>query len=845
MLKVSLKNLWSHKRRLVGTVLAVVIGVAFLAGTLVLGETLERNFDDLITEANAGSDAVVRNETQLDSDYAPAAALVDAALVDDVLAVDGVAAAEGTIDGFGRIHGRAGEGLGGNGPPTLASSWIEDPELNPFRIVEGRPPEGPEEIVINRGTAEDGDLAVGDTTIVETPDPVNATIVGISTFGDTDGLGETTWTAFDLESAQQLLTGQTDSVNSIVVAAEDGVSSEDLRDRIGTALGSDVEAITGAELADERTQGIAETFLNGLRMFLVVFAGIALVVATLSITNTFSVTVVQRTRELALLRAVGASRRQVRASVTLEALALGVVASAIGVVVGLGVAGGLKGMFDAFGFSLPAGGLEINPTALIAGLVAGVVATVIAAQSAARRASRLAPVAAMRETSAEAPTIGARRRVAGMVVLASGLAASIGAAVAGSIIVGGVGGLAVLVGALMLAPIALMPVAGVMGGVLGRARGVNGMMATQNARRNPRRSAATATAMVVGVAVVTLFTVFVASFQASLTEQMEDDFGADLAVTTPSFGGQQLTPTAVDEVSALDEVDVAAGLGGGPVSIDGDTSTVTASEPAVLADAAQLDVVDGDFESLGETDIAVDESRATDEGLRVGSSLDMTFIDGATETVTVEAIYQDNSMVGSLVVPNALWTEHTAQPTLRGVLVSLAGGVTEGEARSTMEPIAESIGGDVQNAEEFASTTAEAFDMLLAIVYVLLALAVIIALLGIGNTLSLAVHERRRELGLLRAIGQTRRQVRSTMRLESVIVSVFGTILGLALGAFLGWALFATVSASYDDIGNTVAVPVVQLVVITVLGALAGVIAARRPARRAAKIPILEAIASE
>jgi putative ABC transport system permease protein len=846
LLGISVASVWARKRRLMGTAVAVVLGVAFLTGTLVLGDTLSANFDRLFAEVSAGTDVVVRNDTAIDTEEGPddARGPVDESLVDTVRGVDGVRSAEGQVVGYGALIGEDGDAIGGNGPPRLAGSWITTPDLNPYKLAEGRAPEGPDEVVVNRGAADDGGLALGDTTTVQVPQPVEVTIVGIATFGDTDGLGETTWTAFDLVSAQELLTGQPDQVNSIVVAADDGVSSDELRQRIDAALPDGVEAITGAQLADERTEGIAQTFLSGLRMGLVTFAGIALVVATLSIANTFSVTVAQRTRELALLRAVGASKRQVRTSVSIEALALGVVASAVGLVAGLGIAGGLKGLFDAFGFALPAGGLTIKTTSLVIGLVAGVIATFVAAQSAARRASRLAPVAALRDTSAEARDISTRRRVTGLVVLSLGAVATVLGALAGSVLLSGVAALGVLVGALLLAPIALGPVAAVLGGGLRRLRGVNGMMATQNARRNPRRSSATAMALVVGVAVVTLFTVFVTSFQATLTDQMTEDFGADLAVTTPSFGGGRLAPTAVDEIADLDEVDVAAGLGGGPVSIDGDTTNVTASDPVKVAEAAQLDVLDGSIGSLGDQGIAVGESRAEDDGLSVGSTVDMTFIDGSTEPVTVEAIYDDNSMVGGLLVPESLWAAHTEQPTLSSILMTLPSGVSEADARRAIEPIAERLGGEVQDAEEFASTTAEAFDLLLGVVYALLALAVIIALLGIANTLSLAVHERRRELGLLRAVGQTRRQVRSTMRLESVIVSVFGTTLGLVLGAFLGWSLFSTVADGLST-DTRFAFPVVQLVVITVLGALAGVIAAQRPARRAARLPVLEAIASE
>jgi putative ABC transport system permease protein len=384
-------------------------------------------------------------------------------------------------------------------------------------------------------------------------------------------------------------------------------------------------------------------------------------------------------------------------------------------------------------------------------------------------------------------------------------------------------------------------VASGVGALLRRTRGVNGMLAEENARRQPRRTAATATALVVGVAVVTLFTVFASSVKGMLEEQVTDDFGADLAVTTPVFGGGRLSPDVATELAGMDEIETAVGLGGGPVKLDGSTETVTATDAARLPQVLSVDVVDGSLDDLGRDGMAVDEDRASDEGWTIGSTVDLGFIDGATETATVKAIYDDNRLLGSFVVPTELWTAHNAQPTDSGVLLRLADGTSVDQARRAIEPLADRNGGSVEDADEYASSVSQGLDLLLGVVYVLLALAVVIALLGIGNTLSLAVHERRRELGLLRAVGQTRRQVRSVLRLESVIIATFGTLVGLVLGGFLGWALFATVSDGVGSLG----LPVVQLAIIAVLGALAGVLAARRPARRAAKLPILDAIAAQ
>ncbi len=844
MTRLSLASLWARRRRSAGTALAVLLGVAFLTGTLVLGDTLSANFDRLFQEVSAGTDVVVRNSTVIEADAGPddARGPIDESLVEVVRDVDGVALAEGQVTGYGALLDQDGNPVGGNGPPRLAGSWISDPDLNPYELVDGREPRTNDEVVVNRGAADLAGVEVGDRATIQTPAPVDVTVVGIATFGDADGLGTTTFTAFTLEGAQEHVTRRAGEVNAIVVKATDGVSSDELRDRIDAALPGGTEAITGAELAGERTDEISATFLDMLRTMLVVFAGIALVVATISISNTFSITVAQRTRELALLRAVGASRRQLRRAVTVEALAVGVLASAVGVVVGLGVAGLLKGIFDAFGFALPAGGMEIKPLSVVAAFAVGVVVTLVAARAAARRASLLAPVAALRDTAAESLSISRRRTLAGAAVAGVGLALVVSAALAGRLLIAAAGSVSLLVGVLMLAPIALPPVASAFGTVLRRRRGVDGMLAEQNARRNPRRTASTATALVVGVAVVTVFTVFVASVKTTLDDRVSRDFGSDLVVATPAFGGGRLSPDVATELAGRDEIASAVGLGGGALKLDGATKTVTATDAERLPEVLSITTVDGSLDDVTGAAMAVNEETAADNGWTIGSTVDLSFIDGATETATIAATYEDNNLVGDYIVPTGLWDAHTTQPTDSAVLLDVADGVSLADARAAIEPLADRNGGSVQDRDEYASASTQGLDLLLGIVYVLLALAVIIALLGIGNTLSLAVHERRHELGLLRAVGQTRRQVRRVLRLESVIIAGFGTLVGLVLGGFLGWALFVAVAG---ENGGSLGFPVIRLAIIGLLGALAGILAARRPARRAAKLPILEAIASQ
>jgi putative ABC transport system permease protein len=822
--------------------MAVFLGVAFLVGTLVLGDTLASNFDRLFTETTAGTDVLVRNGTSVSGDVGPDTprGLVDQSLVDRVAAIDGVAAVEAEVTGYGSLLGADGDALGGNGPPRLAGSWITEPELNPYRLVEGRAPEADDEVVVNRGAAEEGDLHVGDRTVVQTPRPIDVTVVGIATFGDTDGLGDVTFTAFTLDAAQANVTGQPDRVSSIVVMGDGTVSDDELRDRVGEVLPGGAEAITGAQYTDEQLESLG--FVTQVRTFLVAFALIALLVAALSINNTFTITVAQRVRELALLRSIGATRRQVRRAVLAEAAIVATVAATAGAVAGIGVAVLLKGMFGMFGFALPVGGLEVRPYAIAVGLLVGIGVTLVAARSSARRASSVAPVEALRDAAAESTAVSRRRVVTGAVVLAAGVVlAAVGSAGEGSIPLAGAGAFALVLAALVLAPLALPPVAAVLGGALTRLRGGSGLLASLNARRNPRRSAGTATALTIGVAVVTLFTVFGASASAMIGDDVDGAFGnADLSVSTPVFGGGRLSPEVAGDLDDLDEVEQVVTIADGTVLVDGDRSTqIVGTDLAAAEPVLDTRVRDGSLAEPTAQTLAVSEGTAEDEGWAVGDAVEMTFADGETERMAVGAIVEGSILLGDIAIPADTLFAHTSQPAYRAAFMVLADGVSVDEARSAVTPIADGYGGDVQDRTEFGEAAAQGIDMLLGVVYALLVLAIVIALLGIANTLSLAVHERRHEIGLLRAVGQTQRQARSVLRLESVIVATFGTVLGMAVGMAGAWAVFTALSD-----GTGAVLPAGSLSVVAVLGVVAGVLAAWRPARRASRLAVLDAIAT-
>src|ERR671911_374413 len=794
MLTLTIKEMRGHGRRLVGTAVAVFLGVAFLSGTLVLGDTLRSNFDDLFADVNAGTDVVVRNATDLGIEADEPRGLIDRSLVDQVAEVDGVAAAEPQIEGLGQLLGADGGGAGARPPPQLAGSWTTDADLNAYRLAEGRAPEADDEVVINRGAADDGDLQIGDRTTVLTPEPVEVTIVGISTFGDLDGLGGVTFTAFSLEGAMEHVTKDPEGVSSIAVRADDGTSQDELVARIGDVLPDGVQAESGSDVSTQNADDINELFLDMLTTFLTVFAGIALLVATFSIYNTLSIIVAQRTRTAALLRAIGASRRRVLVSVVIEAA-----------------------------------------VALLPGIIRGV------------RGTRAPPLAALRDVAVERTSLSAPRIVAGKILTGLGIAVTSAAALAEDPSLGivGVGAVIMLVGAIVLGPVVARPVAGILGAPLARLRGLTGSLARQNAIRNPRRTAATASALMVGVAIVTLFTVFAASLKQSSADTIDRSFGGDLMISTGPFGSS-LSPELASDLRDLPEVDRAVGIGRGFASIDDDTKEMTVADPAELAAVIDVEVTSGSLADLADDEIAISDATADANGWTLGDTVPVTFADGAGAELTVGATYDVSDIVGGYVLPTETYAPHTRQPVDSMVVVELADGTSLADGQAAVELVAADYGGpDVEDRDEFAATMSAGADMLLTIIYALLALAIIIALMGIANTLSLSIHERTRELGLLRAVGQTRAQLRSMVRWESVIVATFGVVGGIGLGVFLGWALVEAAGNTPGSVISQFVLPVSRLAIVVVVGAVAGVLAGLRPARRAARLDVLGAIATE
>ncbi|MEU9166538.1 ABC transporter permease [Streptomyces sp. NPDC048420] len=848
--RLSVSSLRAHKRRFAGTFLAVFLGVAFLAGTLVMGDTLRAGFDTMFGNATRGTDAVVRSADAITTpgESEGVREPVDADLVKTVQQVPGVAAAAPDIQGAGQLIGANGEPVGGQGPPTLAGNWIDDPKLNPYQLAEGRAPEKSGEVVVNRGTADRGDLKLGDTTILRTPEPVEVRIVGLATFGGEDGMAQVTFTGMTRADAEKYLTARPGQASSIQVRAGPGVSQQELVDRLNPVLPKGVEAITGQESTEENTDMISSQFLAIFTTFLLVFSGVALLVATFSIHNTFAIVVAQRTRENALLRALGASRRQVTASTLTEASVVAVAASAAGLAGGIGIAAGLQALFPAIGFPFPEGDLVVSVLSMVLPLAVGVLVCLGSALLPAIRAGRTAPLAALRETAVDQSGASRVRAAIGGGLAALAVAVTLtGVLMSPSLWLAGTGAVLALAAFVVLGPVASTAAVRVLGVPLDRLRGVTGSLARRNALRSPRRTAATASALMIGVAVVSLFTVFGASLKATMDQTVSRSFAGDVAVSTPGFGagGSGLSPRLAGAVQDLPEVDTAVGLGRGVAEVDGKGRALTVTDPLALERTFDLGRIRGSLGGLGTDGIAITEKEAEKQGLTTGDKAQLTFTDGEKDTFTVRAVYGQSELAGEYVITRAAWAPHRTQDSDTLLAVSFKEGVSTDAGKAAVQKVAARYGNpDVQTRDEYAQSSAGGIDMMLTLVYALLALAVLIALLGIANTLTLAIHERTRELGLLRAVGQTRSQLRAMVRWESVLVAAFGTVGGLALGAFLGWVLVKA-SDGASDSAFAFAMPPLQLAVVALVGLAAGALAGLRPARRAALLDVLRAIATE
>jgi putative ABC transport system permease protein len=848
MLRMTLKGLAARKFRLFATSLAVMLGVAFMAGTLVLTDTIQKTFDDLFSDIYDDTDAVVRAEGAFDSAGIEQRGRVDASLLGTVSGVDGVAVAQPDIRGYAQLVDKDGDAVGDpeNGPPTLGGNWIDSEELNGFKISDGSPPRADDEVVIDKKSADDTGYRVGDTAqVLVKGGPQDVTIAGIAQFGDADSPGGASFVLFTLDAAQRLI-AEPDKFDNILVIADAGISPSEIVQRISPALPTGTEAVTGDEVTQESQDEIKQG-LSFFNTFMFVFAAIALLVGGFIIFNTFFITVAQRTRENALLRALGARKRQVLVSVLVEALAVGLIASVVGIGLGILVAGALKALLAAFGFELPGGGIVLTVNTVIISLVAGVGVTVVAAISPARRAGKVPPVAAMREVAVGSTGYGSRQRiVVGCALLVLG-GAALGYGLFGSpgspILVVGAGVLLVFFGVAALGRTVALPLSRSIGWPLPRLFGIRGRLARENAMRNPRRTAATASAVMIGVGLVTFISIFAASAKASFGTVIDRAFTGDFVITSPAgLASGGLDPRLAASLNELPEVDVAGAIRAGVAEIDGSATQLLAATDEAF-DVVDVDPVAGSPADLGADTIAVFEDVARDKNLSIGDRVPVVFKDTGGKELTVALIYGESQPAGDWLLGTETFEANVDDQYDYQVFVRKADGVDTPTARAAIEQVADGYpGAKVLDQSGYEADQTMFIDQLLNLIYVMLLLAIFIALLGIANTLALSIIERTRELGMMRAVGMTRSQLRSMIRWESVIIAIQGTLLGIVVGVFFGWAL---VTALSDEGIETFRLPVATLVVVVVLAALAGVLAAVWPARRAAKLDVLRAVVTE
>lgn len=843
MIRASLTSAWGHRRRLASTTFAIVLGVAFLSATLVVRDSVTAGFATTFTAANSGTDAVVRNADDLAATDEPRAPIV-ASLRSRIDALDGVAATAPTVSGLAQILGSDGRPIGGNGPPTLGANWITVPALTGYQIASGRAPAKPGEVVIDARSAKAGHLHVSSRTTVLTPGPTAVTVVGIARFGEADSLGSATYVAFTLPEAQRIFLHDSSKFTSILVSAEPGTSASRLVKQLDRVLPASTEAITGAALTAEQQDAIQSDFIGFFTTALLAFALIALLVAAFSIFNTFTVLAAQRSRESALLRAIGASRTQVLGAGLVEALLVAAAGTSVGIGVGVLIGLGLKQLLGSDGLGLPLDALTISAATVLSAAATGLIVTVGAAMVPAIRASRIAPMAALRESAMDGGRPSRWRALAGGVLLAGGAVLVLTATNGDGAMSRAAGGaLGLVIALVLLGPFAAPVAAAVLGAPL-RRRGVAGDLAGRNAGRNPRRTAGTAAALLVGVSVVSLFTVFGSSVKASMDTALRQGFSGDLVIVPSSDGGAGLSPAMTARLGEVPQVGSVAALAFPRVRLDGIATEVTSSDLAELAQVTSIDVRSGSAHRLGNDAFGASAKQAKSRGWQVGDRITARFPDGRSTTQRLAFTYGDRTLLGDVVFPATVADRHVPQQTTEVVLVRYSAGTDPSAARRAVTAVADGFGHPkVQDRQEFLDAQSAQVDVLLRVIYALLGVAILIAGMGIANTLSLSIHERTRELGLLRAIGQSRRQLRAMVHWESVIVATFGAVGGVGLGVFLGWGMIRALAAS-EGFG-TFALPVAPLAVIVVLGAGLGVLAAVRPARRAARLDVLAAIASD
>ncbi|MGH2984378.1 MAG: ABC transporter permease [Solirubrobacterales bacterium] len=850
MTSIAIRSLVSHKLRAVLTGLAILLGVMMVAATYVLTDTIEQSFDDIFVESNKGIDAVVTSKETVEQDDGQEPP-ISAGLLATVQRVEGVEEASGNIDDPQvAIIDKDGDPIGGHGAPTFALSARPD-RFDSLTYREGRPPQNDDEVVIDKQAAESGGFELGEqVTLAGKEQAKPYTLVGIATLGDVDSFGGASLAELTLPEAQRI-TGKQGALDEISVAAADGVSPESLARRIERVLLASAEVETGQQNTESQREDVDE-FIGILQTVLLVFAGVALFVAAFLIFNTFSITVAQRTREFAMLRTIGANRRQIITSVVVEALAIGIVASVIGLFAGIAFAPVISALFDSVGIDLPSEDTIVASRTVIVALLLGTTLTLGSALVPALRATRVPPVAGLRE-GAVLETSGERRRrgAAGVILTALGIVLILlglfGVLDPGEAWVG-IGAGTVFLGVALLSPRLVRPMASVVGRPLERFRGVSGRIARENAIRNPGRTAITAAALMIGLALVSFVTILAAGLKGSINDAIDKTVTGELIVSNTD-GFSDIPVRSADAVRGVAGVETVSPFRYTKAEVEAETGDgpLTLIDTATINEVATLEWEQGSPETLaglGPTDAVVDEKWADKNGLEVGDTFATTTASGERITYTVRGSFTDNAdFFGGYIASDVNAVAYGEAENATNLFVKLAPSADIGGVHGELDELLDAgfPTAKAENQEELKDSISSQLNQLLGVVYALLFLAVIVSLFGIVNTLALSIYERSRELGLLRAVGMSRRQVRRIVRYEAVITALIGAV----LGAILGVIFAVLVSRPLAEEGFTLTIPVPTLLLLLVLAAIAGVLAAIGPARRAARLDVLQALAYE
>jgi len=851
MTALTLRGLFARKARALLTGLAVLLGVAMISGTFVFTDTISNTFDKVFETANDGVDVVVSGRSEFDTETGPVAEEIPESLVQRVKKVPGVAVAAGSVEDFASIFKPNGDQIETKGAPPLLFS-VPPQRFDPLDYVDGEPPTNPQEVGINKGTADKEGLKIGDRiSLAGRSGRKEFTISGLAKFGDVSSLGGATVAVVTLPEAQ-LLADQPNTVDSIQVAADPGVTQKQLATRLERALPDTVEVKTGEQAANDQADSIQQS-LSFINTLLLVFAGIALFVGAFIIFNTFSITVAQRTKEFALLRMMGASRRQVLRSVLLEALIIGLAASLVGLLVGVGAAKGINELFKAIGADLPQEGTVFKGRTAIVGLLVGTLVTMASSLSPARRATRVPPLAAMREDAAQAPPQTRRRRILSWVLLIGGSAAILLGLFGGgpsqqALSLLGIGTIILFIAVALLSPRLVPPIAAAVGYPLERLRGVAGRLARVNALRNPSRTAVTAAALMIGLALVTFVSVLAAGVKSSVDDTIDNSLKAQIVVQNKD-GFTPISPETGTALKRVPGVEAVSPLKSSQAEVDGVSgkSFLSGIDPRTFDEVWDPTIKKGPpnvMSTLGPNDVVLEKNFAKDNSLDLGETLHVTTPVGKKLDLKTRGTYEDKGGVfGDFVVTAQSVTRNFGQRDDNMELVAVQPGADPKTVQARIDrvleqrfPIAEAL-----SQKEFKDSIGKNLNQFLYLIYGLLSLSVIVSLFGIVNTLVLSIHERTREIGMMRAIGTPRSLVRRVVRYESVITALIGATLGLAVGLMLG----VVTTLALKDEGFILTIPVFTLIVFAVLAILAGVLAAIPPARRASRLNVLEALAYE